>query len=138
MNNFLKILLLYFSIGILNMIIFIKYLESTGLPGGQVGMIPIGLMLGSLISLIISIIIYYLLRLKIKINTINSILLYEFIFLLVLILAFDGMNPFEEGINNHNNTTLWTYLTSFITTGIIIIAYLILKTIKNKTKEQRN
>jgi len=121
--------------GILNTLIFIRYLDSTGLPGGEIGMAPMGIILGSIISLIISIIIYYLLQLKIKLNAIKSILLYEVIFLLVLILAFGGMNPFEKEITNYKNITLWIYLTSFITTGIMIISYIILKKIKIKTKE---
>lgn len=135
MNDFLKILLLYLFIGVLNTMIFIRYLESTGLPGGEVGMAPMGIMLGSLISLIISISIYYLIRLKIKLNKIKSILLYEIIYLLILIFAFGGTDPFKEGINNYNNISLWVYLTSFISIAITIIFYSILKGIRNKTKE---
>ncbi|MDX1752074.1 MAG: hypothetical protein R3259_02735 [Salinimicrobium sediminis] len=136
MSKFLKILLIYISMGILNTLIFIRYLESTGLPGGEIGMAPMGIILGSIFSLVISVIIYYLLQLKIKFNAIKSILLYEVIFLLVLILAFGGMNPFENEITNYKNITLWIYLTSFITTVIMIISYLIFKEIKTKTKKR--
>lgn len=111
----------YLLIAILNSLIFNSYLKSTGLPGGEVGMIPLVVMLFSLITFITSLIIFLiLLKRKIKLDSTKYILLYQSIYLVVLIVA--GQNPFENGLGKEfKEITVWIYLASFLATFALII-----------------
>ena len=135
MYKSIKTLLIFLIIGILNTIIFIQYIKSTGLPGGEVGMVPFGVIIGSIICLVVSFIIYLLLDRKYIINVIKSILLYQFIYLLILIFAFEGTNPFDKQLDKDSrDINLWIYLTSFIVTGSLIILNIIFRIINKITK----
>ncbi len=122
MYKSIKILFLFLIIGILNTELFIQYIKSTGLPGGEVGMAPFGVIIGSGMCLVISFVVYILLNKKYDLNVIKSILLYQFIYLLILMFAFGGTNSFDKQIDqNFRNINLWIYLISFIVTGSLII-----------------
>ena len=85
-------------------------------------MAPFGVVIGSGLCLVISFAVYILLNKKYDLNVIKSILLYQFIYLLILMFAFGGTNPFDKQIDqNFRNINLWIYLISFIVTGSLII-----------------
>jgi hypothetical protein len=92
-------LTIYVVIGILNTAIFIQYLKTTGLPGGEVGMAPFIVMIDSLIALVIAIIGYCLISLKVQLNLIYSVLVYQLTYLLIL-LGYEGVNPFIHNFND--------------------------------------
>ncbi|SCY98939.1 hypothetical protein [Flavobacterium caeni] len=122
----------YLLIAILNSLIFNAYLKSTGLPGGAVGMIPLVVMLFSLITFITSLIIFLiLLKQKINLNSTKYILLYQSIYLIVLIVA--GQNPFEKGLEKEfKEITIWIYFASFLATASLIIILWFLKIVNRR------
>ncbi len=134
MNKSIKILFLFLITGILNTVFFIKYIKSTDLPGGDVGMAPFIVIIGSGMCLIISFAVYLFLNKKYTVNVIKSILLYQFIYMLILMFAFGGSNPFDKQIDqDFRNINLWMYLISFIVTGLLImlnIVFIVITKIK--------
>ena len=122
----------YLLIAILNSLIFNAYLKSTGLPGGEVGMIPLVVMLFSLITFITSLVVFLiLLKQKINLNSTKYILLYQFIYFIVLIFA--GQNPFEPDLRKEfKEITIWIYFASFLATATLIIFLWLSKAIKRQ------
>lgn len=64
MNYYIKIILILIFYCIINPVFTSLYLSISGLPGGNVGMIPYGILLANIIASLISLLILYLIRLK--------------------------------------------------------------------------
>jgi hypothetical protein len=114
----LKLFLVFILIGILNFFGFIIYLSSTNLPGGEVGMIPLGIALVSLITAIISIAFILLISLKLNISFLISILIYHIIYFILLI--YNGLNPFAETESENIDISI-IIIALIIGIGIIVI-----------------
>jgi len=117
----LKTLVLFIVIGFLNTFIFIVYLSNTRFPGGEVGMAPFGIMLGSAIASVGSLLAYLLIRRRIEMTVTKSILTYQFAYALTLIIG--GLNPWDNDLSDiFKKLSQWTYLISFmVTVGLIVI-----------------
>jgi hypothetical protein len=76
---------------------------------------------------------YFLIRNKIEVTTIKTILIYQLIHVLTLISL--GANPFEsESTNNYVSLNQWTYLISFlVTVSLIITTKLVNRLNKNRS-----
>ena len=119
MKKFIRTLLIYIAIGTTNIIAFTLYLQSTGLPGGEIGMIPIMLIVGLLFTTILSIIIYLIISYKTNYSISYAVVIYQIIYLLTLIYAF-GINPFVDAANDQWQAIhQWMYLIPFF---VMIIA----------------
>jgi hypothetical protein len=125
MDGLIKNILIFIGIGILNTVAFTVYLSSTGLPGGEVGMAPLLIVMESGIAIALATVTYLLIRNRIEVTTIKTILTYQVIYLLTLILS--GVNPFDSDLTDTFKTlTRWTYLISFLVTiGLIMTTKLI-------------
>ena len=125
MDGLIKTILIFFGIGILNTVAFTVYLSTTGLPGGEVGMAPLLIVMESVIAIALATVTYLLIRNRIEVTTIKTILTYQLIYFLTLILS--GINPFDSDLTDTFKTlTRWTYLISFLVTiGLIITTKLI-------------
>ena len=125
MDGLIKTILIFIGIGILNTVAFTVYLSTTGLPGGEVGMAPLLIVMESVIAIALATVTYLLIRNRIEVTTIKTILTYQLIYFLTLILS--GINPFDSDLTDTFKTlTRWTYLISFLVTiGLIITTKLI-------------
>jgi hypothetical protein len=133
MERIIKTIVMFIVIGILNTIVFTIYLGTTGLPGGEVGMLPLLIALESGITISLATLTYFLIRNKIEVTTIKTILIYQLIHVLTLISL--GANPFEsESTNNYVSLNQWTYLISFlVTVSLIITTKLVNRLNKNRS-----
>ncbi|WP_117885794.1 hypothetical protein [Aureibaculum luteum] len=76
---------MYVSIGIANSVLYTVYLGTTGLPGGNIGMLPILIVLMCLITFGASIAIVLLLKFfKLNINYTKSIIIFHIIYTAVI------------------------------------------------------
>jgi hypothetical protein len=125
MDGLIKTTLIFIGIGILNTVAFTVYLSITGLPGGEVGMAPLLIVTESGIAIALATVTYLLIRNKIEVTTIKTILTYQVIYFMTLILS--GVNPFDSDLTDTFKTlTQWTYLISFLVTiGLIMTTKLI-------------
>src|SRR5690349_8720751 len=132
MEKLIKVIGVFIGLGFLNSWIFALYLPTTGLPGGEVGMAPILIGIDSLITVIISTLIYLLIRNKINLTITKAILMYQIIYLLTLV--FSGVSPLDINMNNdYGRLTLWTYLIpTFLAFGLIVITYLFNKVVTTR------
>ncbi|MBX2967128.1 MAG: hypothetical protein KF845_13360 [Cyclobacteriaceae bacterium] len=120
MEKLIKTIGLFIGIGILNTIAFTFYLSTTGLPGGEVGMAPFLIAMESGIAIVLSTVIYLLVRNRFKVTTIRIILIYQVIYLLTLI--FSGVNPFDGDLTATFKTLAqWTYFVSFLVTIALLL-----------------
>jgi hypothetical protein len=111
--------LIYVAIGTTNIIAFTLYLQSTGLPGGEIGMVPYMLVIGLLITTIFAIIIYLIISYKTNYSISYAVVIYQIIYVLILIYAF-GINPFAYPANDPwHEIYQWMYLIPFF---VMIIA----------------
>ena len=85
MKNLEKIIGIFFVIGFLNTIIFIEYLKTTNRSGGEVGMMPIGIMIACGITLIFSSLVIGILKTKKNVSLNSSILIYHIIYFVVIL-----------------------------------------------------
>ena len=125
MDGVIKTTLIFIGIGILNTVAFTVYLSTTGLSGGEVGMAPLLIVMKSGIAIALATVTYFLIRNRIEVTTIKTILTYQVIYFLTLILS--GVNPFDSDLTYTFKTlTRWTYLISFLVTiGLIMTTKLI-------------
>ena len=115
MEKLLKTILLFIGVGLLNTLIFTVYLSNTGLPGGEVGMFPLLIAMESGIAIVLSTVIYLVIRNRIEVTSIRTILTYQVVYFLTLILS--GVSPFDNDLTDVFKTlTLWIYLISFLVT----------------------
>jgi len=125
MDRLIKTIIIFLGIGILNTVAFTVYLSTTGLPGGEVGMAPLLIVMESGIAIVLATVTYLLIRNRIEVTTIKTILTYQVIYLLTLI--FSGVNPFDNDLTDTFKTlTLWTYIISFLVTIGLIMTTLII------------
>lgn len=113
------------SIGFLNTLLFTIYLTTTDLPGGEVGMAPFVIAIESLIAIFFSSVIYLLVRIKNDISLIKTVLIYQIVHFLILMIS--GVNPFNKEMSEGlRNLSFWTYLISFfVTLSLVAILRLI-------------
>jgi hypothetical protein len=125
MDGVIKTTLIFIGIGILNTVAFTVYVSTTGLPGGEVGMAPLLIVMESGIAIALATVTYLLIRNRIEVTTIKTILTYQVIYFMTLILS--GVNPFDSDLTDTFKTlTRWTYLISFLVTiGLIMTTKLI-------------
>lgn len=132
-KNILKNIGLTLLTIIISFFVFIMFLNIMRYPGGAVGMIPIVLLYSAVISLIPTIILIGLLRIK-RIVKINEAIL---IFLLGYILIsyfYIEVRPFDrDNSEMDKNVDLWIYLSEIIACGLIITFNKIKETLHNKT-----
>lgn len=115
MEKSIKAIGIFIGAGLLNTIIFTVYLSNTGLPGGEVGMFPLLIAMESGIAIVISTVTYLLIRNKIEVTTIRTILIYQVVYLLTLFVS--NINPFDSDLTDVFKTlTLRIYLFSFLVT----------------------
>jgi hypothetical protein len=106
---------IFIGVGILNTIVFTVYLNNTGLPSGEVGMLPLLIAMESGIAIILSTVIYLLIRSRIEITAIRVFLMYQLVYLVTLF--FSGVNPFDKNLTDVFKTLTWlVYLFSFLVT----------------------
>lgn len=85
MNKNSFFLLIYILIGIANSVLYTLYLGTTGLPGGNIGMMPILIILVCLITVGASIAIVLLLKFfKLKINYTKAIIIFHIIYTVLI------------------------------------------------------
>ena len=77
MDGLIKTILIFLGIGILNTVAFTVYLSTTGLPGGEVGMAPLLIVMESGIAIVLATVTYLLIRSRIEVTTIKTILTYQ-------------------------------------------------------------
>ena len=125
MDGLIKTILIFLGIGILNTVAFTVYLSTTGLPGGEVGMAPLLIVMESGIAIALATVTYLAIRNRVEVTTIKTILTYQVIYLLTLI--FSGVNPFDNDLTDTFKTlTWWTYIISFLVTiGLIMTTRII-------------
>ena len=125
MDGLIKNILIFIGIGILNTVAFTVYLSTAGLPGGEVGMAPLLIVMESGIAIALATVTYLLIRNRIEVTTIKTILTYQVVYLLTLI--FSGVNPFDKELTDvFKSLTRWTYLISFLVTiGLIMITKIV-------------
>lgn len=76
---------MYLLIGIANSVLYTLYLGTTGLPGGDIGMIPILIAISYLITVGASIAIVILLEfLKLNINYTKSIIIFHILYIVII------------------------------------------------------
>ncbi|TDX83299.1 hypothetical protein B0I22_3379 [Epilithonimonas xixisoli] len=86
-------IIIYLLIAVLNILIFGEYLKTTKLSGGEVGMMPIAIMITSGIAFLLSTITFLIINTKKKISFTSSLFIYHIIYLGVLISSgFDFKN----------------------------------------------
>lgn len=121
MKNIAVVIGIFFLIGFLNTIIFIEYLKTTKLPGGDVGMAPFGVMLVSAITLAISVVVYLIINLNKKISIVGSIIIYHLVYFGVLIVwGLDWQNLFRM---EYINLDLFVILIAIIVWGFTTLVY---------------
>ena len=125
MNGLTKTIAIFIGIGILNTVAFTVYLSTTGLPGGEVGMAPLLIAMESGIAILLATVTYLLIRNRIEVTAIKTILTYQVGYLLTLISS--GVNPFDSDLTDVFKTlTMWIYLISFLVTiGLVVTTKLI-------------
>jgi hypothetical protein len=125
MDGLIKNILIFIGIGILNTVAFTVYLSTTGLPGGEVGMAPLLIVIESGIAIALATVTYLLIRNRIDVTTVKTILTYQVAYLLTLV--FSGVNPFDNELTDvFKSLTRWTYLISFLVTiGLIMITKIV-------------
>ena len=129
MKNFEKYIVVFFAIGFLNTAIFVEYLKTTNRSSGEVGMIPIGIMLASLISLIVTFIILGIF--KNRLNIYRAIPIYHLIyFASVFILGIDVNNLLDF---NFKNIDLFILIIALF---VWVLIYSVLKTRKNLIRKK--
>lgn len=92
MNYYAKIIFILIFYSIINPILIGAYLGTSGLPGGNVGMLPLLILLAAIINIPISLLILYVIRLRKAIEIGQSIMVNNFIYITVLV--YFGINPF--------------------------------------------
>ncbi|WP_155960731.1 hypothetical protein [Flavobacterium daejeonense] len=92
MNYYVKIILILIFYFIINPILVGVYLDISGLPGGNVGMLPLLILIAVIITIPISLLILYVIRLRKAIEIGQSIMVNNFIYITVLV--YFGINPF--------------------------------------------
>ncbi|MBP7498669.1 MAG: hypothetical protein KA796_02240 [Chryseobacterium sp.] len=84
-NRTVTTIIIYLLIAVLNILTFGEYLKTTKLSGGEVGMIPIAMIIIFGITFLLSTIAFLIINSKKKISIITSIFIYHIIYLGVLI-----------------------------------------------------
>ena len=84
-NTTVTTIIIYLLIAVLNILTFGEYLKTTKLSGGEVGMIPIAMIIIFGITFLLSTIAFLIINSKKKISIITSIFIYHIIYLGVLI-----------------------------------------------------
>jgi prolipoprotein diacylglyceryltransferase len=131
MNNLLKAIILFIGIALSNTIIFIVFISESKLPGGEVGVAPFLMMIESLIAIIVSTLIYFFLRKKLKLNFVKRVFIYQIIY--VLTLLFLEPNPINNDLSDPFKTlNQFTYIISFIVMSAFMI---IAKTVDRLKKD---
>lgn len=116
-NRTATTIIIYLLIAVLNILIFGEYLKTTKLAGGEVGMIPIAMMIIFGITFLLSTIAFLIINSKKKISIITSIFIYHIIYLGVLISwGFDFKNLTNL---KYTNVDLFTILIPFLIWAII-------------------
>jgi len=112
---------IFFLIGFLNTTLFIQYLKTTKLSGGEVGMAPFVVMISSAISLVISVLIYLIINLNKKISIVSSIAIYNFVYFVGLIVwGLDWQNLFSI---EYINFDLFIILIAILVWGVTTLFY---------------
>ncbi|WKW45466.1 hypothetical protein P3875_06655 [Myroides sp. JBRI-B21084] len=129
MNYISKIIGIMLFAGFLNFTIFVQYIKSTNLPGGVIGMAPIGVLVASLITFILSLIIILVINKKRKITLTKAISIFFIIYFIIDI--FFGLEIKELLDFKYTNVDLflilialsvWTIVTMFIRISSKIVA----------------
>ncbi len=106
---------------IISFFIFIMFLKAMEYPGGAVGMIPLVLLRSATISLLPTIVIILLLRIKGIVTTNKTLLIFLIAYILISYFYLD-IRPFErENSEMDKNIKLWIYFSQFISCGVILM-----------------
>jgi|GEM_PF-5257535 len=112
---------IFFLIGFLNTTLFIQYLKTTKLPGGEAGMAPFIIIITSAISLVISVLVYLIINLNKKISIVSSIAIYHFVYFVGLIVwGLDWQNLFSI---EYINLDLFIILIAILVWGVTTLFY---------------
>lgn len=110
MIYYIKHFFSYVIISVLSVMIFGAFLVShPEYPGGEVGMVPLLIILNCIIATCIAFILLLLVRIKTKITLPASTTMFAILYCLVLIFYFDS-NPLEKGDAMARNVNTWGYL----------------------------
>ncbi|KFC17971.1 hypothetical protein [Epilithonimonas lactis] len=132
-NRTATTIIIYLLIAVLNILTFGEYLKATKLAGGEVGMIPIAMIIIFGITFLLSTIAFLIINSKKKISIITSIFIYHIIYLGVLISwGFDFKNLTNL---KYTNVDLFIILIPFL---IWAIVSLVCKLWVSKWIEQNN
>lgn len=122
MNYYVKIILILIFYSIINPILVGAYIGTSGLPGGNVGMLPLLILLASIITIPISLLILYLIRLRKVLEIGLPIMLNNFIYITVLV--YFGINPFYSELGQeYAKLDFIILLISFMSSGILFIVF---------------
>jgi hypothetical protein len=122
MNYYAKIILILIFYSIINAILVGAYLSTSGLPGGNVGMLPLLILLAAIITIPISLLILYMIRLRKVIEIVQSIIANNFIYISVLV--YFGINPFYSELGQeYAKLDFIILLISFMSSGISFIVF---------------
>jgi hypothetical protein len=125
----LRVIFIYTILVLLHFFIYIYYIGTTGLPGGDVGMAPIAVFLVSSASALIASIIYFLFSLKYSLSFFTTVLIYQLSFLSFGVFL-GGQNFWNVITNlNYSNVELAAYVISIALSLILILSNYIIKKI---------
>ncbi|MDN3691300.1 hypothetical protein QWZ06_03005 [Chryseobacterium tructae] len=131
MKQIEKILESYFLMALLNILIFIGYIDIARLPGGQFGMMPFGLMIAAGISLVAALLIVLIIKIKKSVTFATSTLIYNIIYLGILI--FNGLGRPAVFNFSSSNAYLFSILIGFLVWGIALTVARFFPSRRNKT-----
>lgn len=123
-NKYFTIISIYIIIILLIFFGVDYYVGKSSLPGGEVGVLSLLILIVISVTSLISLCLTFLISFKFKIDILKSILLNQLVYLLTF--AFGGLNPFISKV------VFWIVLISFISQFLIIIVFLTTKLILKK------
>ena len=91
---------------------------STHHSGGEVGMVPMVILLASIISFLVSLIIISVINHCRSMNILKSVLIYNFVYFIVMMIF--GLNP-ADGNGFYENADLFTVFIAFISMILTLI-----------------
>ncbi len=110
----------FYSIPIVIISNIIYLIYSSKFPGGIAGMAPFILMLNSIISFIISLLIFLIISIRFELNQAKSIMIFTSVSFIILYFYF-GANPFNYSTEEANrDLNLWLYISILIPTLIML------------------
>lgn len=122
MSFYMKIALLFMLCCVINPALMISYIGILNLPGGEVGMLPLVVFILNLSAIPITLIVTMILRVRYSIDILNTIWIYNLVFLLLAMYPF----YFRHGVKSIS-TVIAVIVCLILSSGIVIAARIVLQ-----------